>query len=247
MSTEPHFLLDAVPGPGQFVLDGAEGRHAATVRRMRSGEALVLTDGRGTRCTATVLEVGRGSLTLEVAPAELVPAPRLRVVLVQALPKGERSDLAVDLATEAGVDAIVPWQAARCVARWSGDKSGKADKGVQKWQAVAREAAKQSRRSWVPEIRPLASTAQVAELISNSAAGMLLHEAGAVRITDVPLPAAGDLVLVVGPEGGIAPEELEALAVAGAVTVRLGHEVLRTSTAASVALGALGVLTDRWV
>jgi 16S rRNA (uracil1498-N3)-methyltransferase len=182
---------------------------------------------------------------VQVGPALIDPGPALRVVLVQALPKGERSELAVDLATEAGVDTIVPWQAARCVARWTGSPD-KAIRGRERWQSVAREAAKQSRRTRVPTVLPLASTTQVAQLVGRSAGALVLHEAGSSPLTSAPIPDTGELVLVVGPEGGIAPEELAAFTDAGAAEVRLGREVLRTSTAAAVALGALGVLTGRW-
>lgn len=246
MSGEAWYLVDEPPPMGGFVLDGAEGRHAATVRRARPGEQLVLTDGRGTRCLATVVgdgPAGRGTLELQVESVEQVAGPAVTVTVAQALPKGERSELAVDLLTEAGVDAIVPWQAMRCVARWSGPK---AERGVQKWQTVAREASKQSRRAWVPRVDAVATTAEVVDLISGVDLALVLHEAQARPITAAALPAAGRLLLIVGPEGGVAPEELETFTAAGALPVRLGHEVLRTSTAGAVALGALGVLASRW-
>jgi len=243
VSGEPWFLVDQLPTAGTFLLDGPEGRHAATVRRLRPGESVVLTDGGGGRADGTVIAADRSELTLEVGTTTRVPGPALRITLVQALPKGERSDLAVDLATEAGVDVLVPWQAERCVARWSADK---AVRGVDKWRTVAREAAKQSRRPWLPRVADLATTTDVVELIGHSDGALILHEAGAAPITKATLPTHGNLVLVVGPEGGIAPAELSALVSAGGQVVRLGAEVLRTSTAGAVALGALGVLTKRW-
>ena len=243
VSGAPFFLVDTIPAPGAFRLDGPEGRHASVVRRIRIGETLVLTDGAGTLAPATVTGVDRGSVQVQVAAAQRVPVPSVTVTLVQALPKGERSELAVDLATEAGVDALVPWSASRCVARWSAEK---AVKGVERWQGVAREAAKQSRRAAVPTVAPLATTADVATLISKAAGALVLHESGAVPITEAVLPDRGELLLVVGPEGGVSPEELTAFRAAGAQVVRLGREVLRTSTAAAVALGALGVLAHRW-
>jgi 16S rRNA (uracil1498-N3)-methyltransferase len=243
VSGEPWFLADPLPTVGSFVLDGPEGRHAAAVRRMRPGEPLVLTDGRGGRATGTVTETGRKEITVQVSAVAAVAAPDLRVTLVQALPKGDRSELAVDLATEAGVDALVPWQAERCVARWTADKAAR---GVEKWRAVAREAAKQSRRPWFPRVSELASTADVVALIGRADRALVLHEAGARPFTAVPLPSRGDLVMVVGPEGGLSPAELSALTGAGGTVVRLGPQVLRTSTVGAVALGALGVLTGRW-
>ncbi len=239
----PYFLVDALPPPGPYLLDGAEGRHASVVRRLRAGELLVLSDGAGQLATATVHAVQRGSVELVVERHLRVPPPALAVTVVQALPKGERSELAVELATEAGADSLVPWAASRCVARWPADK---AIKGVERWRAVAREAAKQSRRARVPRVAPLAGTADVAALIGRSAMALVLHEAGSVPITQVPLPTRGELVLVIGPEGGVSPEELTQFTSAGAQVVRLGREVLRTSTAAAVALGAVGALTSRW-
>lgn len=243
MTDGPFFLVDAVPAAGEFRLTGPEGRHAASVRRLRVGETLVLTDGGGLRAAGTVMDVGRGELTVQLGAAEMIERPAVRVTLVQALPKGDRGELAVELATEAGVDEIVPWSASRCVARWTADR---ADRGHARWQNAAREAAKQSRRSYLPVIHDLASTAAVAARIRRAAGAALLHEAADRPLTSVTLPAEGELLLVVGPEGGISDDELREFREAGAVQVRLGPEVLRTSTAGAVALGALGVLTGRW-
>ena len=242
----PVFHLDQLPGVGSTaVLDGPEGRHAATVRRLRVGERLLLTDGRGGVADAEVTGVGKDRLELEVTARRDVPAPATRVTVVQALPKSERSELAVELATEAGVDEIVPWAAARCVARWPGPR---ADKGVLRWRTVAREAAKQSRRAHVPVVHDLATTAGLVALVhtcvQSGGVALLLHESATVGLRQVGL--AAQVLLVVGPEGGLDDAELAALTAAGARAVHLGPTVLRTSTAAAVALGALGVLTDRW-
>lgn len=243
MTDGPFFLVDAMPAAGEFRLTGPEGRHAAAVRRLRVGETLVLTDGRGSRAAGTVLQVGRGELTVQLDIARMIEPPAVRVTLVQALPKGDRGELAVELSTEAGVDEIVPWAASRCVARWTADR---ADRGHARWQNAAREAAKQSRRSHVPVVHEVASTAALAARIRAAAGALLLHEAAELPLAAVTLPAEGELLVVVGPEGGVSEEELIAFRQAGAVAVRLGPEVLRTSTAGAVALGALGVLTGRW-
>jgi 16S rRNA (uracil1498-N3)-methyltransferase len=243
--TDPVFFVDEVPPPGRFVLGGDEGHHAATVKRLRAGESLVLSDGQGSWAPATVLAAEGRSLAVDVGAVEYDAAPVVSVTLVQALPKGERSDLAIDLATEAGVDAIVPWQASRCVARWDG-ASGKADRGRQKWQRIAREAAKQSRRRRIPRVGELAGAADVVAEIHAADLAVVLHEEGSMPLSSVPLPPSGIIVLVVGPEGGLTSDELDRFAAAGARVARLGPEVLRTSTAAAVALGALGVTTGRW-
>ncbi|MDF0530019.1 16S rRNA (uracil(1498)-N(3))-methyltransferase [Tsukamurella sp. 8F] len=238
------FLAPDVPEPGAtYVLGGDEGRHAAAVRRMRVGERLVLSDGAGRMAACAVTATTKQDVTVVCERAWDVPRPRPWVTVVQAIPKSDRAELAVELATEAGADAIVPWQAARCIARWD----GKADKAVARWRAVARSAAKQARRAWVPEVYGLHSTAGLLALLTSMHAKVVvLHEGSNLSLRDGDFAVASDVVIVVGPEGGISPEELDALVAIGAQPALLGPTVLRTSTAAAVALGALGVLTHRW-
>jgi 16S rRNA (uracil1498-N3)-methyltransferase len=242
------FVVDKLPAGAGFVLDGPEGRHAATVRRLRVGEPLVLTDGRGGLASCRVAALGgpagRDALRLDVLRCWHEPAPAPRVVLAQALLKGDRGELAVELATEAGVDAVLPWRAARCVARWEAGARG--ERALRKWQATAREAAKQSRRAWLPEVGEPVDTGALAARVAGADGALVLHESARAGLASVELPAEGELLIVVGPEGGIDDAELDALAAAGAVAVRLGPTVLRASTAAAVTLGALGVLTGRW-
>jgi 16S rRNA (uracil1498-N3)-methyltransferase len=241
------FLVDAVPAPGaEYLLDGDEGRHAAVVRRIRVGEAVVLSDGAGCLASCTVTAVAKASVTLSCESVATVPPPSPRVVLVQAIPKSDRADLAVELATEAGIDEIIPWQAARCVARW--DKaSGKADKGAARWRAVARAAAKQARRAWIPAVREVVSSSELIRVLASmDAKVVVLHEGSATSLAACDFSVASTVVIVVGPEGGIAPDEVDALVATGATTALLGPTVLRTSTAAAVALGAIGAMTDRW-
>ena len=243
--TAPVFLVDAVPSGTHAVLDGPEGRHAAAVRRLQPGEELVIADGRGAAASCVVETVqGKDSLALRVERSWTEPQPQLRIVLVQALVKGDRGELAVELATEAGVDGVVPWRASRCVAKWEDGPRGA--KALGRWRSTVREAAKQARRSRVPFVDEPVSTSQLAQRVSSSALTLVLHESATDRLADVSLPADGDVLLVVGPEGGISPEELDTLRSSGARIVRLGPTVLRASTAAAVALGAIGVLTSRW-
>ncbi|MCG7596269.1 16S rRNA (uracil(1498)-N(3))-methyltransferase [Mycobacterium sp. PSTR-4-N] len=240
------FYVDAVPGVDEVAfVDGDEGHHAATVRRTRVGEELDLADGAGTVAQCVVEDVGKGRLTARVRDRRVVAPPTPTVTVVQALPKSERAELAVELATEAGADAFVPWQAARCVARWEG--AAKVDKGLRRWAAVVRSAARQSRRPHIPAVHAPVSSAELADLVRAAPGPVLvLHESADRPLSDVPLADAAAVTLVVGPEGGISDAELDTLTGAGAVAVRLGPTVLRTSTAAAVALGALGVLTPRW-
>jgi 16S rRNA (uracil1498-N3)-methyltransferase len=246
------FYVDALPDTGALaVVDGDEGFHAATVRRIRPGEELTLGDGAGDLASCVVEQAGREGLRARVLERWSVAPGRPPVTVVQALPKSERSELAIELATEAGADAFLAWQASRCVASWQG---ARLDKGLRRWRAVARSAARQSRRAHIPRVDGVLSTPALTQLIRDEVAGgaavLALHESATDRLADVLADSAAgqpnSLLLVVGPEGGIAPDEIAALTGAGAVSVRLGPQVLRTSTAAAVALGALGVLTSRW-
>lgn len=243
MSTPPVFVVDALPGGASFVLDGAEGHHAAVVRRLVAGEALVLSDGSGGAADCVVTGPAPGGLRLAVTAVRRLDPPSPRFVLVQALAKGDRGELAVELAVELGVDEVVPWSAARSVTRWDGPRG---QRSLERWRSTARAAAKQSRRAWVPSVAELASTRSVAGLIGAAAGALVLHEAADAPLAGVPLPDAGDLVLVVGPEGGLDDAELAAFADAGATPVRLGDPVLRTSTAGAAALAALSLRTGRW-
>ncbi|HEY3505362.1 MAG TPA: 16S rRNA (uracil(1498)-N(3))-methyltransferase [Actinocatenispora sp.] len=239
----PLFLVDAVPPAGAYRLDGAEGHHAADVQRMRAGERLLLGDGTGGVVECVVTAAGRGALDLRVEAVRHEPAPAPRLVVAQALAKGERSELAVQAMTEVGVDGIVPWQAARSVVRWRGERG---ERARERWAAVVREAVKQSRRAYLPEVADCADTAGVAARLGAAAAGLVLHEEAELPLATVDLPDDGEIVLVVGPEGGIAPEELAAFTAAGARPVRLGTAVLRTSTAGVAALSVLNARTARW-
>jgi 16S rRNA (uracil1498-N3)-methyltransferase len=241
------FYLDDIPEPGSIaVLDGPEGRHAATVRRIRAGEPITLSDGRGLLAESEVVGAQRDRLELKVHTRTVAAPASPRVTVVQALPKSDRSELAVELMTEAGADAIVPWQAARCIANWE----GKAAKAVDKWRTAARTAARQSRRAYIPDVADLHRTRDLLELVrrANESGAVIaaLHESGTGRFTELPLADVPAIVLIVGPEGGLDDAELSALSDAGADIVLLGPTVLRTSTAAAVALGALGALTPRW-
>ncbi|MFC9648028.1 MULTISPECIES: 16S rRNA (uracil(1498)-N(3))-methyltransferase [unclassified Streptomyces] len=229
---------------GTVTLDGPEGRHAVSVRRLRVGEEIVLTDGAGTGAYGTVAAVeGKDRLDVAVTEVRTEPEPTPRITVVQALPKGDRGELAVETMTETGVDAIVPWQAARCITQWKGDRGAKA---LAKWRATAREAGKQSRRLRFPEVTDALSARQVAALLADADFAAVLHEEGGEPLATAPLPAEGRIVLVVGPEGGVSPQELTAFAEAGARPYRLGRSVLRTSTAGTAATALLLGRTGRW-
>ena len=237
-----HFYLASALSEELAELTGEEARHAAQVSRLRVGEHVVVGDGLGRVADAEAVEVAKDRVALRVLALRREPRPAPRVVLVQALAKGGRDESAIQAATELGVSAVVPWQAARSVTRWSGPKVAS---GTARWATIVREAGKQSMRPWAAEVLPLVGTKDL-EVLASDSTMLLLEPTAEARLLDVDLPVDRDLVLVVGPEGGIAPEELDRLTLAGATPVRLGPLVLRTSTAGPAALAALAAKLDLW-
>ena len=234
-------------------ITGQEAKHAATVNRTRPGQSVMIGNGRGLVASGEVIEATNAELTIDVADVQHVERQAPAITLVQALAKGDRDELAIQAATELGVDAVVPWAASRSVSRWEGQKVAK---GRERWATIVREAAKQSIRAWVPEVGELATTRQVAALCTDARVLVLEPDAEA-KLTDAvrdarpdksqeTSPDARPIVLVVGPEGGIAPSELDAFRDAGAELVRLGATVLRTSTAGPAALAVLNASIGRW-
>ncbi|MEU2940552.1 16S rRNA (uracil(1498)-N(3))-methyltransferase [Nocardiopsis alba] len=246
--TPPVFLVETGALAADLIrLDGPEGRHAAAVRRIREGETVDLSDGLGLRVRCEVVEVvGKDTLLCRVSERLDEPEPRPRLTVIQALPKRDRGELAVETMTEAGVDVVVPWAAERCVTQWKGDRGAKA---LAKWRSCAREAAKQARRARMPEVTEPVDRKGAAELLAAADLAVVLHEDGAERLSTLTLPEAphdGGIVLVVGPEGGVSDAELAAFDEAGAVRALLGPSVLRTSTAGVAALSVLQARTGRW-
>ena len=240
----PVFVAPSVGGAAvgdAVLLDGDEGRHAATVKRLRVGEQVVLTDGAGTAARCTVTEVAKGSLTATVEAVDNSEQALPTVTVVQAIPKGDRGELAVEVLTEIDVDTIVPWAASRSVAVWRGERAAKS---LAKWRSTALTAAKQARRTWFPEVTEMATTAEVAALAAQADLAVVLHEDATDALADLDLDGVTSVLVVVGPEGGISGEELAAFGAARAV--RLGDSVLRTSTAGVAAVAALLSRTPRW-
>lgn len=244
--TLPQHLVPALAGVavGRTVtVEGDEAHHAVVVRRLRVGEAVALADGAGLVVTGEVSATTKRSFDVSVTAVDAVEEPSPRVTVVQALPKGERGELAVEVLTEVGVARIVPWAAARSVAVWKGERAAKAHA---RWQSTAREAAKQARRAWHPEVPSLATTADAVALVGAADLAVVLHEDATEPLGAIAVPDAGEIVVVVGPEGGLTDKEVASFVAAGAVACRLGQEVLRTSTAGVAAVAALLVHTSRW-
>ncbi len=242
----PVFVAPALEGIGEgssVEVAGDEARHAVVVRRIRVGERVALTDGVGTTAVCEVVATTKSTLSARVLEVSSAEPQSPRIVVVQAIAKGDRGELAVEMLTEVGVDVIVPWAASRSVAVWRGERAAKS---LAKWRSAAREAAKQSRRSWFPSVEEMASTDDVATLLQWAKLSVVLHEAATSPLAERTVPSDGDVVIVVGPEGGISDEELDRFAAVGAEPMRLGPSVLRTSTAGVAAAAALLSRTPRW-
>jgi 16S rRNA (uracil1498-N3)-methyltransferase len=202
-----------------------------------------VSDGAGTLAECVVTAVDKDSVTLDVRALHTVPPPRPRLAVAQALPKGDRGELAVELMTEVGVDTVIPWAAERSIAKWQAERGQKA---LAKWRATAREAAKQSRRVWLPEVAELATTAALATRVATAARAIVLEADAPAKLHELPLPEEGEVLLLVGPEGGISPAERATLRATGAIEARLGPTVLRTSTAGAAAAAILLSRAGRW-
>ena len=233
--------FDQVRIGGIVEVTGDEARHAVVVKRTRPGESVLLADGAGRAVRGRVVAAEKNRLALEVTEILGSPPRAHRFVVAQALAKGDRSELAVEMMTELGVDEILAWQASRSIVRWQGERGAKS---LGRWAATAREATKQSRRFRIPEVSA-ADTSRVAERIGAAELALVLHESAEKTLSRVNLPDAGEILLIVGPEGGISPDELERFQQAGAVPVRISDGVLRTSTAGAIAIGQLTVLGER--
>jgi 16S rRNA (uracil1498-N3)-methyltransferase len=242
--TEPLFLafLDEPKVGDRVTLSGEEGRHASQVRRVRVGETIWISDGAGTAVRGPVVEVAKQKLVIEAAEVVHLPAGPVHYVAVQALPKGDRAQLAVEMLTELGVDEIVPWQAERSVVKWTPDR---VERGLTKWRATAREAAKQSRRFRVPVVSAPLTTAELALRIAQTSLTAVLHESATDPIADLEVPGSGEVMFIVGPEGGLTDQEVAAFRAAGGRVVLIADTVLRTSTAGVVALAQLQALSAR--
>jgi 16S rRNA (uracil1498-N3)-methyltransferase len=235
--TAPHFFAPSVDDE-RVTLAGEEARHATRVLRVRVGEEITVSDGSGNVVRAVVEEAG-ATLVARAADRWTEPRPRPAIHVFQAIPKGRKLDLVVQKLTELGVDVFRPFPAARSVSEWD-DKKARAQ--TERLAAIAREAAKQSRRAWLPAVLPPEPLEDV-ELPSFT---VVLDEEATLRMhSALPDESPEPVGIVVGPEGGFDRSEIAALALRGAIPVSLGPLVLRTETAGFAALAVAGVRYGR--
>jgi 16S rRNA (uracil1498-N3)-methyltransferase len=232
--TAPLFYLDSLPPAGTVVVEGRQAHHATASLRLHPGEKVLLGDGDGLLATCTVTGVGREGMRVEIDSVAEHQRPA-EITVVQAIPKGDRADLAVELLTETGATRIMPWTSQRTVARWRGKEQSKR----QRWQRVARAAAQQARRVYAPIVDEALSG-----LPPVDGRMLVLHESATECVFDAPA-ARGPVTIVVGPEGGLTDDEVHALTSAGAVAVHLGGLIMRTSTAGAAACVWLRGLEQR--
>ena len=224
-------------------ISGAEAKHALAVKRMQPGEAISISDGLGTKLRGKVTLATKEFLELEVSAIEQLERPKPSLTLIQALAKGDRDELAVQACTELGIDTVIPWQADRSVSIWKHDKK---TKGQLRWQAIATEAAKQSLRAFIPTVEPVLGTEELFERLRGFDVCLVLDPTAKVSITSVELSASNSIAIVVGPEGGITDQELQALQRAGGLLVSLGSGILRTSTAGVAVVSYLQAKLGNW-
>ena len=234
------FIVDELPREGEVSIVGDEAHHASAVVRIKEGDELLVTDGRGSSAHVRVLSSTKKIVRCEVLSREMAHANPTKFIVVQALTKGDRARETIELLTEAGVDVIVPWTAQRSVGQWKDDTHSK-------WQSWAREATKQSRRVWIPEVAQLHSSATVAQLIESHSCALVFHESSAVKLSQLLQGKLHpEVIIIIGPEGGLDEHELDAFVSAGGTVVGMGKPVFRSAHAGAVALAAVQTALGIW-
>jgi len=218
-----------------YSFNSEDANHAIKVLRIEVGEIFRVSDGVGGWANVQVTEVTKRSLETTVLEVGRQEPLEIKFTVVQALPKSDRAKEAVELLTEAGADVIVPWLANRSISR---------TEVISKFATTAREASKQSRRLFIPQLHETVKERGVIELIKSADLALVFHESAQVKLSEIITPQikAKNVVIVIGPEGGITEEELAAFAAAGAHVAGLGRPILRSAHAGLAALSAVNSL-----
>jgi 16S rRNA (uracil1498-N3)-methyltransferase len=236
------FLVDKLEDSNLIEVSGDEAHHAIKVLRTSVGEEILISDGTGNWVRACVEYIEKKTFTAKVLERGFQPEKSPRLIVVQGLPKSDRVKDAIEILVESGVDVIIPWQADRSISKWQKDS-------LTKWQSVAEAATKQSRRFRKPEIIDGLSLSQLLEIESENSAVLVMHESATTKLSEVvtsKFAGMSEIVIVIGPEGGISDSELELLQSTGAHIVGLGPEVFRSAHAGGAALSAVSALIGRW-
>jgi 16S rRNA (uracil1498-N3)-methyltransferase len=224
-----------------YEFDSDDAQHAIRVLRMIAGEVFMLSDGQGKWSKVKIFEVKKKSLEIEVIETGIQDPLEMSFTVVQALPKGDRLKECIEMLTEGGVDTIIPWSAQRSI--------GKAEKGIEKLQVTAREASKQSRRLFIPEVTDVANTSKVVELIAQHDLVLVFHESATNKVSEIVTRKyyeSQNVMIIIGPEGGITNEELELFKSAGAKVALMGRPILRSAHAGLAAMSAVNALIKVW-
>ena len=222
---------------------GAEAKHAMSVRRLQVGEPIAVSDGQGQKARGKVSQLSKDFLELNVESVENIERPKPQLILVQALAKGDRDEMAVQACTELGIQTVIPWQSERSVSIWKPEKQ---DKHRLRWQSIATEAAKQSLRPFIPEVERVLGTSELVERLKQFDLTLVLDPTSSTPVTSVSLSGHQSIAIVVGPEGGISPQELEQFRAAGFSLAALGSGILRTSTAGLAVVSYLQATLGNW-
>ena len=227
----------------QVAITGEPYHHLRKVLRIKPGAILLLLDGLGHCCQVQLEQLQPEQATTRVIRRWQETNATLPITLIQALPKGDKFDLVLQKGTELGVSCFQPIETEHAIPNL---KATRLNKREQRWQRIVSEAARQSRRIFLPEVRPL----QKLQPTLNESTGdlkLVLWEAGSVALADVlPKESPAGIRLLIGPEGGFSTREITAIAAAGFQAVHLGPRILRTETAGLAATPILQYLYGDW-
>ena len=234
------FFVDNLPTSvgALYEFQNEDALHAVRVLRTTVGDTFNLSDGNGAWSKVIVREAAKKSLRVEVLESGFEEALAQTFTVIQAIPKGDRIKEAIELCTEGGVDRIVMWKSARSI--------GKSEDKIEKLQTTAREASKQSRRFRIPTVVGVATTENIIDEIAKVDLAIVLHEAAVQPISQVVVPGAKKIAIIIGPEGGLTDEEVDTFAAAGAKVALLGRPVLRSAHAGIAALSAVNTALSVW-
>ena len=234
------FFTDQINDGSTQTLDKDDAHHAIKVLRLKLGEVIKISDGVKKWVSGSIIEISKKELTISISERGDFEEKKPELVLVQAVTKSERNKEMLELAIEAGVDRIIPWQAERSISKWQSDSA-------QKWEIGIKEACKQARQVRLPKLMPMLTTAGVVQLLSKDARIIVFHESASEKFAQLQLTESlASIYLVIGPEGGISQSELSIFENGGSKIVRLGETVLRSAHAGFAAISAVQTKLGRW-